>query len=62
MLTLNHPLLHSIAKCLGAVKVCERSLQWTKEHNVISHVIEDVDAVEACLNFLGKFFIQFFVL
>jgi len=46
------PGISSIARCLGAVRVCERSFQWTKEHNVISHVIEDAEAVDACLKFL----------
>lgn len=44
----------SVAKCLGAVTVCERSFQWTKEHNLICHVIDDVEAVHACLQFLGR--------
>ena len=53
-----HVLLFSVAKCLGAVKVCERSFEWTKQHNLISHVIEDVEAVESCLKFLGEYNIR----
>ncbi len=43
-----------MAKCLGAVTVCEKSLDWTKHHHVICHVLEDKEAVDACLRFLGK--------
>eukprot|EP00794_Sanderia_malayensis_P013910 gene13910-15359_t len=46
------PGISSIAKCLGAVTVCEKSLDWTKNHDVISHVLNDKEAVDACLRFL----------
>ena len=46
-------LYFSVAKCLGAVTVCETSFHWTFRHKIISHVIEDVEAVDACLQFLG---------
>lgn len=39
----------SIARCLGAKRVCKRSFEWLSEHKVISHVISDRDAVSACV-------------
>ena len=44
----------SVAKCLGAVRICEKAFAWTMNHNIVSHVVEDKAAVNACLRFLGK--------
>ncbi|KXJ27560.1 serine dehydratase-like [Exaiptasia diaphana] len=41
----------SIAKCLGSTQVARRAFQWTKEHNIISDLCTDVDALNACLRF-----------
>lgn len=41
----------SIAVTLGARKVCERMLRWTREHSVTSWVCSDRDAVTACMRF-----------
>ncbi|XP_048582425.1 L-serine dehydratase/L-threonine deaminase isoform X2 [Nematostella vectensis] len=43
--------IRSIAKTLGATRVAERALEWTKEHNVISCVCTDSQAVNACERF-----------
>ncbi|KAK3710180.1 hypothetical protein QZH41_010570, partial [Actinostola sp. cb2023] len=45
----------SIAKCLGSTQVAQRAFQWTKEHQVISDICTDIDALNACLQFAGKF-------
>ncbi|KAK9391621.1 L-serine dehydratase/L-threonine deaminase [Crotalus adamanteus] len=47
----DHPLV-CVAKCLGAKTVAQRALDCTKECPIISHVLEDVEAVEAVEQFL----------
>lgn len=42
----------SIATSLGAKRVCERALQWSKEHPVQSVVLSDQSALAACERFL----------
>lgn len=42
----------SIATSLGAKKVAQRAFDYTKEHEIRSVVVPDVDAVRACLRFL----------
>ena len=39
----------SIARCLGAKRVCKRSFEWLSQHEVISYVLTDRDAVAACV-------------
>jgi L-serine/L-threonine ammonia-lyase len=39
----------SIATTLGARRVCERALAWTREHPVTSWLVPDRGAVDACL-------------
>ncbi len=41
----------SIAITLGARKVCDRALRWTREHAVTSWTCTDRQAVDACLRF-----------
>jgi L-serine/L-threonine ammonia-lyase len=41
----------SIATTLGARRVCERALAWTRQHPVISWRVSDRAAVDACLRF-----------
>jgi L-serine/L-threonine ammonia-lyase len=41
----------SIATTLGARRVCERALAWTREHPVVSWRVSDRAAVDACLRF-----------
>jgi L-serine/L-threonine ammonia-lyase len=43
--------IDSIATTLGARRVCERALAWTREHPVTSHRVTDRAAVDACLRF-----------
>jgi L-serine/L-threonine ammonia-lyase len=43
--------LTSIATTLGARRVCERALAWTREHRVTSWVVSDRAAVDACMRF-----------
>jgi len=44
--------ISSIATSLGAKKVSERAFQLLNEHEIISHVVSDTDAVNACYDFL----------
>lgn len=39
----------SIAKTLGAKRVCKRAYDWISQHQIISRVISDREAVSACL-------------
>jgi L-serine/L-threonine ammonia-lyase len=43
----------SIATTLGATRVCEQALSWSKKHPVRSIVVPDRAAVSACLRFLA---------
>jgi L-serine/L-threonine ammonia-lyase len=40
----------SIATCLGAKRVCERSYQWLSQHPVLTATVTDREAVSACIN------------
>ncbi|XP_067911235.1 serine dehydratase-like isoform X2 [Heterodontus francisci] len=46
------PDITSVAKTLGAKRVCEKALQNAQEHNVLSEVISDHKAVQAVERFL----------
>ncbi|KAJ6659055.1 hypothetical protein lerEdw1_019358 [Lerista edwardsae] len=46
------PDITSVAKCLGANTVAQRALDCAKECPIISHVVEDVEAVSAVEQFL----------
>ena len=39
----------SIARCLGAKRVSQKSYEWLSKHHVTSHVVSDRDAVSACV-------------
>jgi len=43
----------SIATSLGAKRVCEKALQWSKEHHLRSIVVSDQSALSACERFLA---------
>lgn len=43
----------SIARCLGAKRVCERSFQWLSQHPIITTTVSDRQAVSACINIAG---------
>jgi L-serine/L-threonine ammonia-lyase len=42
----------SVATSLGAKRVCERALEWTRDHPVRSIVVSDASALSACERFL----------
>lgn len=42
-------LVCSVARCLGAKRVCKASYEWLSRHPVISHVVSDQEAVSACV-------------
>ncbi|MCP4024646.1 MAG: pyridoxal-phosphate dependent enzyme [Desulfobacteraceae bacterium] len=43
--------IKSIATSLGAKKVAQSAYEWCKRHEVVSHVVSDKAAVDACLQF-----------
>ncbi len=43
----------SIATSLGARRVCEKAVQWSKEHPIRSIVVSDQSALSACKRFLA---------
>ena len=42
----------SIASSLGAKQVAKRAFEWTKQHHVVSHLVTDSEAVDACRDFV----------
>lgn len=46
------PAITSIATSLGAKQVCENAFDLTKNHDIRSHVVTDLDALLACERFL----------
>jgi len=48
------PGITSVAKTLGAARVCEESFLWTKKHPVIPCLVTDKEAVSACLRFADE--------
>ncbi len=42
-------LYSSIAKCLGAKRVCESAYGWVSKHHIISLVVSDKEALAACV-------------
>eukprot|EP01121_Diplochlamys_sp_Union-15-3_P019538 TRINITY_DN7398_c0_g1_i1.p1 TRINITY_DN7398_c0_g1~~TRINITY_DN7398_c0_g1_i1.p1 ORF type:complete len:228 (-),score=45.03 TRINITY_DN7398_c0_g1_i1:16-699(-) len=46
-----HGGITSIAKSLGARKVAEEAFAWTKKHKIISVVVSDKEALDACSKF-----------
>jgi L-serine/L-threonine ammonia-lyase len=45
------PDITSIAKTLGASRVCEEVFNWTKKHKIFSCVVTDKEAVESIIHF-----------
>jgi L-serine/L-threonine ammonia-lyase len=45
--------IDSIATSLGATRVCDRAWALTQTRTIVSHVVTDAQAVEACHRFLG---------
>lgn len=43
--------IESIATSLGAKKVAKAAYNWCKNHEVISHVVSDTEAIDSCLKF-----------
>ncbi len=43
----------SIASSLGAKRVCDRALQWSREHTIRSVLVSDRSALSACERFLA---------
>ncbi|XP_072048799.1 serine dehydratase-like [Amphiura filiformis] len=46
------PDITSLAKCLGALTLCQKSLDWGKLHPIHSVVVADKQAIQACRSFL----------
>jgi len=55
--TAGHPVelarIGSIAASLGAKRVCEKAVQWSKKHPIKSVVVSDQSALSACERFLA---------
>jgi L-serine/L-threonine ammonia-lyase len=48
------PAITSVAKCLGARRVANAALTWTRKHLVQSIVVLDSAAVRVCLEFANR--------
>ena len=48
------PAITSIAKCLGARRVADAALEWTRRHSVESIVVSDAAAVRGCVEFANR--------
>jgi L-serine/L-threonine ammonia-lyase len=44
--------IDSIATTLGARRVAEEAVSWSRRHEIVSHLVSDAAAVRACLRFL----------
>jgi L-serine/L-threonine ammonia-lyase len=47
--------IDTVASSLGAKQVAQKALDWTKEHKIITHIVSDRSAVNACLEFADDF-------
>ncbi len=45
--------INSVATSLGAKRVCEQAVQWSKQHTIHSVLVSDKSAVGACQRFLA---------
>lgn len=45
--------IQSIATSLGAKRVCDKAVQWSKEHPIFSILVSDQSALSACERFLA---------
>jgi L-serine/L-threonine ammonia-lyase len=52
--TITLPAITSIATCLGARRVADAALDWTRKHPVRSIVVSDAAAVRGCLEFAKR--------
>lgn len=43
----------SVAKCLGARKVCRQAFESLQKDPVLSNVVSDEEALKACVAFAG---------
>jgi L-serine/L-threonine ammonia-lyase len=43
----------TVATSLGAKKVAARAWEWCSRHEIISHCVSDLEAVESCLKFVA---------
>ena len=43
--------IKSIATSLGAKKVAKQAYDWCQKHEVVSHVVSDMEAIDSCLKF-----------
>lgn len=46
--------IDTIAKTLGAKKVCQQALDWSKQHPIRSLVVDDREALKACYDFADQ--------
>ena len=53
MVTLNE--ISGVAKSLGAKTVCQKAYEWTQHHHIISVVVTDKEAIQACADFKNKY-------
>ena len=47
--------ISSVATTLGACTVAEKAFEWTRHHPIISHVVSDREAIEACIKFANQY-------
>ena len=47
--------IDTIARSLGARKVCDASIAWTQHYKIRSGLVKDVDALRACIDFADAF-------
>lgn len=40
----------SVARCLGAKRVSRKSFEWLSQHDVVTAIVSDRDAISACIN------------
>jgi len=48
------PAVTSIATSLGAKRPCDKAVEWSTRHPIVSQVVSDKAAVSACLRFLAE--------
>ena len=47
------PTSFSVATCLGAKRVSQRSYEWLSQHPILTHTVTDRQALSACINIAG---------
>ena len=48
------PAIQSVAKSLGALRVADQALAWTRQHEIRSVVVDDRQALDACVAFADQ--------